>query len=60
MLAALMRRGVTSRLALEGLAGQELEASLRYAAAVSGLTCTRAGADPPTTREVELFLQAAE
>lgn len=53
MLAGFMERGVTSRAALEHLAPQEIVSVLRLGAAVSGLTCTRAGAEPPTKAEVD-------
>lgn len=44
------------RLSLEGIGALgegELEAALRYAAKVSGITCARHGADPPTTAELD-------
>jgi fructokinase len=57
MLAGLMEHGVTSRAALEALPPAELVTVLRLAAAVSGLTCTRPGADPPSAVEVAAFLE---
>lgn len=59
LLAALAERQVYSRAALLALAPDELAAVLRFAAAVSALTCTRAGANPPDHAEVSHFLQAA-
>ncbi|HEX6289665.1 MAG TPA: carbohydrate kinase [Herpetosiphonaceae bacterium] len=56
LLASLAERGVVSRSALEALPQAELVACLRYATAVSALTCTRAGADPPVRAAVEQFL----
>jgi fructokinase len=56
MLAALMEREVVSHSALETMEVQELTATLRFAAATSGLTCMRPGADPPTRAEVAAFL----
>jgi fructokinase len=56
LLAGLAERGIYSRAALEDLEETELEKLLRFAAAVSGITCSRAGANPPTRAEVESFL----
>lgn len=56
LLAGLAERGVTSRAALDGLYMDDLVATLRFAAAVAALTCTRAGADPPRREEVRAFL----
>jgi fructokinase len=56
LLAALAEREVTSRAALDGLYIDDLVATLRFAAAVAALTCTRAGADPPRREEVRAFL----
>jgi len=56
LLASLAERGVLSRDALEALPQEELAASLRYATAVSALTCARAGADPPNRATVAQFL----
>ncbi|MBS1966403.1 MAG: carbohydrate kinase [Chloroflexi bacterium SZAS-1] len=52
LLAALYERGVTSRAALEALDGDQLVACLHFAATVAAITCSRAGADPPTRPEV--------
>ena len=59
LLAALAERGVTSRDALLALSVGELEATLEFATAVSALTCSRAGANPPRRAEVQQFLVAA-
>lgn len=56
LLANLAERGVGSRAALEALPPAELTASLRFATAVSAITCTRAGADPPDRATVDRFL----
>lgn len=56
MLAGFMERGVTSRAASNRLSPADLVSVLRLGAAVSALTCTRAGADPPTRAEVSAFL----
>jgi fructokinase len=56
MLAGFMDRAVTSRAALDRLSPDDLVSVLRLGAAVSALTCTRAGADPPTRAEVSAFL----
>jgi fructokinase len=58
LLAGLGERGVTSRAALAALSAADLAATLRFAAAVAALTCTRAGADPPRRAEVDAFLAA--
>lgn len=55
-LTALSEQGVVTRSALEQLPLDRLEASLRFATAVSALTCTRAGADPPDRHTVDQFL----
>lgn len=60
LLAELARRGVTSRAALDALSAAELTATVRFAAAVSAVNCTRAGADPPRRAEVEQFLAGQE
>ncbi|MDP9310908.1 MAG: PfkB family carbohydrate kinase [Chloroflexota bacterium] len=57
-LASLAERGVVTREALERLPLDELERSLRFATAVSALTRTRAGADPPDRAAVDQFLAA--
>ena len=56
MLAGFMDRGVTSRAALALLSPDDLVSVLRLGAAVSALTCTRAGADPPSRAELSTFL----
>lgn len=56
LLAALADRGVFSREALGNLSNDEVASSLRFASAVSALTCMKAGADPPMRLEVERFL----
>jgi fructokinase len=56
LLASLAERGVDSRTALEALPPAELTTCLRFATAVSAITCTRAGADPPDRATVEQFL----
>ncbi|MDQ3928505.1 MAG: carbohydrate kinase [Chloroflexota bacterium] len=56
LLASLAERGATSRDQLEGMEGHDIATSLRFAAAVSALTCTRPGADPPARAQVEAFL----
>lgn len=56
LLTRLAELGATRRDALAVLPETELEAALRFAAAVAAVNCTRAGADPPTRPEVETFL----
>lgn len=60
LLAGLAERGVTSRAALLDLPPDQLEAALRFAAAVAALTCARAGANPPLLGEVQQFLAQHE
>jgi fructokinase len=55
-LAALAERGALSRLALEALPAAEIQAALRFGAAVAAINCTRVGADPPRRDEVDEFL----
>jgi fructokinase len=57
LLAGLADRDVLSREALAALPGDALTEVLRFATAVSALTCTRAGANPPNRAEVASFLQ---
>ncbi|MFN8501247.1 carbohydrate kinase family protein [Kouleothrix sp.] len=54
LLAALYERGATSRPALEALSGAQVVECLRFAATVAAITCSRAGADPPTRAEVQV------
>ena len=56
LLARLAELGATSRETLAGLPEADLEAALRFAAAVAAVNCTRPGANPPTRSEVEAFL----
>lgn len=56
ILASLHKRGVWSREQLLALPVEELSAVLRFAAAVAAITCTRSGANPPRSAEVEAFL----
>lgn len=56
LLAGLAERGIYTRAALQALDSKQLEELLRFAAAVSGITCSREGANPPTRAEVESFL----
>lgn len=59
LLAALAKREVDTRVALLRLAAADVAEVLRFAAAVSALTCTRAGADPPRSAEVDQFVAQA-
>lgn len=59
LLTALAERGIMSRADLLRLPGAEVIAALRFAAAVAAITCTRAGANPPTHAEVEQFLKSS-
>jgi fructokinase len=52
-LSNLLRAGVTSRTALEGMTEEALEPVVAEAALVAALACTRVGADPPTRAEVD-------
>ncbi len=56
LLAGLAERGVSSRAALERMNSDELANTLRFAAAVAALTCSRAGANPPRREEVVAFV----
>src|SRR5207244_12712498 len=57
LLFAFAREGITSRTALGRLDAQGLDTALRFAAAAAGLSCMRAGADPPRLQEIEGFLR---
>lgn len=59
MLASLVQRSIHSREALLHLEASELEHVLQYGAAVSAITCTRAGANPPDAATVAALLQRA-
>lgn len=56
LLTSLAELGVGGREALMQVSSDQLETSLRFAAAVSAINCTRAGADPPDRATVEAFL----
>ncbi|MBV9788603.1 MAG: carbohydrate kinase [Chloroflexi bacterium] len=56
LLASLSDRGIVTRAALQTMALDELAFCLKFATAVSALTCTRAGADPPDHPTVARFL----
>ena len=58
LLAGLGEREIVSREALEAANSADIEAALRFAAAVSAMTCTRAGANPPSREEVARFISA--
>jgi fructokinase len=58
MLTSLAEGGVTGRAALAAAPDGALAATLRFAAAVAAINCTRPGADPPRRPEVEAFLAA--
>jgi fructokinase len=55
LLAGLAGRGIASRDELLGASSDDIEGALRFAAAVSAITVTRAGADPPYLHEVVRF-----
>lgn len=59
VLAAFAVRNTLDRAALVAMPRTELEAALRYGAAVAAINCTRPGADPPRAAEVEQFLAQA-
>jgi fructokinase len=56
LLTALAERNIDTRAALLALDAGALAESLRFAAAVSALTCARPGANPPHRDEVAQFL----
>jgi fructokinase len=56
LLAGLAELGILSRAALEQASAEVIAGALRFASAAAALTCTRAGADPPTRTEVARFL----
>jgi fructokinase len=56
LLSWLRQRGITSRVVLDALSPDELTAALGFAAATAALNCTRAGANPPSSRAVRAFL----
>lgn len=59
LLFRLAAHGVKTRSDLEMVTPDELEESLRFAAAAAALTCTRPGADPPRYEEVQESLRGA-
>ena len=59
LLSGLAGRGITSREALLSASGEDIRGALRFGAAVSALTCTRAGADPPYLAEAIRFSDAS-
>jgi fructokinase len=59
LLAGLAERSVTTREALLALSADQLRDILRFAAAVSGMTCARPGADPPRRNAVDRFMGGA-
>lgn len=56
LLTALAEREIDSRTALIQLGAEDMTEILQFAAAVSSITCTRRGANPPTRAEVDVFL----
>jgi fructokinase len=58
LITGLAGRGLTSRDALLAATHDDIQGALRFAAAVSALTVTRAGADPPYLQEVLRFSDA--
>jgi len=60
LLAWLSRTLALRREALALITERELQATLRFACAAAGLTCSRRGADLPTREEIELALAAAD
>ncbi|MEI8306195.1 MAG: carbohydrate kinase [Chloroflexales bacterium] len=55
-LTALAERGALSRAAIAALPTAEIQAALRFGAAVAAITCTHVGANPPRRAEVDEFL----
>jgi fructokinase len=53
LLFALHRQGRLGRAQLGGIDADELRRALSFAANCAGLTCTRPGADPPWSREID-------
>ena len=51
--------GADRRQALRGITTVDLEAMLRHAAGVAAITCSRAGANPPTRAELQAWASAA-
>ncbi len=58
-IAWLHHHGSLSRSGIASLTEAELRDALSYAATVSGITCARAGANPPTTEQVAAALGSA-
>ena len=58
LLACLAQCGVMTRGALQGVSSEDLEGMLRFAAGAATINCTRAGANPPSSAEVEQFLES--
>ncbi len=56
-LVRLAEQGITSREAVLALSEAELRETLRFAAAVAAINCSRAGANAPTRTEVAHFLK---
>lgn len=56
LIASLARRGIRFRASLHALGHNDFTECLKYASATAAITCTRHGADPPTSREVTRFL----
>ena len=59
MLDFLGRRGELSPSALAALSTATLEAAVRQAVTASAITCTRAGANPPTAAELASYATSA-
>ena len=57
MLTWLDHHGVLTLDALSGLGGDEVEKMLRFSAAVAAITCSRAGANPPSLHELSAELR---